>query len=91
MRTTARAEGALIVITDQRIIVAEGPRTLMALPFAAIRRAELNVEVGQPATLTIVPDSPSNPPQILSVVTTDYAKAAEAVATIGEQLNRTTR
>ncbi len=77
----------LVIVTDLRVALLEWSRVVMALPFDSIRRAEFNVEAGQPATLTIVPVSPTNPPQVLRIGPADYLDAAAAVAALGQHLN----
>ncbi len=78
---------SVVVVADRRVVLIESTRVVMALPFEAIRRAEFNVEADRPATLTIVPDNPTHPPQILRVEEPDDRDAAAAVAELGTHLN----
>jgi len=45
----ARTEPELLAITDRRVVVASEHRTALDLPIVAIRRIQLDVEVGRPA------------------------------------------
>jgi hypothetical protein len=84
----AQAVEAIVAITDRRVIVAAGEDVSLAVPYAAIRRLELNVERGRPATLLIVPERADLEPQVLSVQAAELPGVAQAMAFIGERLER---
>lgn len=88
----ARAEviEGLVAATDRRLVVAAGTRAV-AIPWERLRRVQLDIERDRPATLVLVPEWPSEPPQVLSVPSESYRAVANAIATIAERLARTER
>jgi hypothetical protein len=84
-----RSIEATLAVTNRRLIVANGNRVILDLPFEQLRRVEFDLERGHPATLVIVPDSPSDRPQVLSIPPEEYERTAMALARIGERLDET--
>ena len=54
----ARMDGALVVLTDHRVVVQEGDRTALDVDLGGIRRIEFDLERGRAATLILVPHDP---------------------------------
>ena len=62
----ARAEDALVLVTDKRLAVASRPdRFDLDIPFDGLRRVQFDIERTRPAVLVIVPEHPTDPPQVL--------------------------
>jgi hypothetical protein len=72
--------------TDRRLVLGDGTRVLLDIPYEGLRRVQLDVERGRTATLVIVPEYPHSPPQVLSIPESECASAAEALRIIGERL-----
>ena len=87
LEVAARANEAVLAITDRRMVVASPERTALDLPVEAIRRVQFDVERGRPATLVIVPHEPAHEPQVLSVPKGELEAAARAVFAIGYRLH----
>ena len=51
----AHADGFLIAVTGQRVIVTDGHRPVMDIPFAELRRIQFDIERDRDATLVMVP------------------------------------
>ena len=86
LHSLAEAIEATIAVTAHRLIVAENERIVLDVPIAALRRLEFDIERDRPATLVIVPHSPENVPQLLSIPVSEYAAAAQALVVIGTEL-----
>ena len=82
----ARTEPELLAVTDRRVVVASEHRTALDLPVPAIRRIQLDIEVGRPATLVIVPHHPRHAPQVLAVPHEELEAVTRAAYILGEQL-----
>jgi hypothetical protein len=80
------AEDASILITDQRVLVLQGRAVTMNCPISRLRRIQLDVERGVPATMAIVPEDLTVIPQILRLVDDSLATAASAVGLVGQRL-----
>jgi predicted ATPase len=80
------AVGALVAITDRRLMVSTHARLALNVAISRIRRIELNIERNRLATLIIVPESPRDDPQVLSIPAEEYEAAIQAVALIGGRL-----
>jgi hypothetical protein len=83
------AQDAIIAVTSQRLIVTEGERLVVNVPFSELRRVQFDIERGRPATLVIVPEHVANEPRVLAVPASTLREAAVALAAIGERLNAT--
>jgi hypothetical protein len=88
VRTQTRGANALLALTEQRLLVAEGQRLALSLGFEELRRIEFDVERNRPATLIIVPDKPSAEPVALSIPPEEIPAASKAIAVIGRRLAR---
>jgi len=87
LETQADAEDAVIVVTSQRLIVAEGERLVLDVPFTELRRIQFDIERGRHATLVIVPEHIANEPRVVAVPISTLRDAAHALAVVGERLN----
>ena len=84
----ARAEDAILLVTDRRLAVATtDDRFDLDIPFDRLRRVQFDIERTRPATLVLVPESPSDRPQVLAIPSTEYESAAQVLAVIGKRLS----
>ena len=83
----ARARSHRIVVTARRLVVAEQERIALDIEHRALRRIQFDIERHRPATLVIVPEKPSDEPQVLSVPPERYDEMALALAYIGRRLD----
>jgi hypothetical protein len=81
-----RTGDALVAVTKRRFIVRDAQRVTLDLPIEDIRRVEFDVERGRPATLAVVPHSPSHEPQVLTVPMEQLDPVARMLAIVGERL-----
>jgi hypothetical protein len=86
VHATARVIDAVVAVTDRRLVVATGAKVAIDIPWDRLRRVQLDIERDRPATLVLVPEWPSDPPQVLSVPPEAYRPTAQAVAFIAERL-----
>jgi hypothetical protein len=86
VRVVAVATDASVLVTDRRIAVANGNRLALDIPFERLRRVQFDLERGRPATLVLVPEHPSDEPQVLAIPVDAYNEAAAAIALIGARL-----
>ena len=82
----ARTEPELLAIADRRIIVASEYHTALDLPVAGLRRGQLDIEVGRPATLVLVPHEPLHRPQVLLVPHEELETVTRAAYLLGDRL-----
>ena len=75
-----------IVVTDHRLAVADEERLALDIEIAALRRIEFDIERDRPATLVIVPDHPTDEPQVLAIPPEQLPAVAEALGYIGQRL-----
>ena len=70
----ARVEAveASVILTDDEVAVADERRVAMSVPIERLRRVEFGIEKGRPVTLILVPDSPSQSPQVLTIPQDQY-------------------
>jgi len=87
LEMVARTVPAVVALTDRRIIVRADGRTLMSLPVDGIRRIQLDVERGRPATLVLVPQLPVHEPQLLTIPIVDLDVAGRLVTAVGRRLD----
>ena len=66
VQVVARTDSARLALTDQRLIVVVDDRVTLRVPFEGLRRIQFDVERTRPATLVIVPERPSDEPQVLA-------------------------
>jgi hypothetical protein len=86
LRLRAVATDALLAVTNRRLVVAGPARIALAVPFAGVRRIQFDIERDRPATLVIVPEEPSDEPQVLAIPAEEYRAAADALVVIGHAL-----
>jgi hypothetical protein len=87
LETQAAAEGAVLAVTNQRVIVADDSRPVMDVPFTGLRRIQFDIERGRPAALVIVPEHIADEPKMLNVPIAKLRETALALALIGERIN----
>lgn len=87
LETAAMAQDALIAVTSRRLIVTEGERLVLDVPFSELRRIQFDIERGRPATLVIVPEHVANEPRVVAVPNSELRDTALTLAVIGERLN----
>jgi hypothetical protein len=80
-------EGSAIAVTRERLIVVEGDKPVLDIPFDELRRIQFDIERGRDATLVIVPEHISNWPRIVSVPVRHLRDTAVVLARIGERIN----
>jgi hypothetical protein len=86
----AEASGAVIVVTEERLVVVEGNQPVLDIPFRELRRVQFDIERGRDATLVIVPEHIRNWPRIVSVPVPSLREAALVLARVGERINERT-
>ncbi len=83
----ARANDALVLVTDRRLAVASrADRFDLDIPFHGLRRVQFDIERTRPAVLVIVPEHPADRPQVLSIPPDQYEVVGQALAAIGRRL-----
>ena len=82
----ARAVEAVVAVTDRRIVVADAQRVALNVAIDSVRRVQFDIERTRPATLVIVPEHPSDVPQVLAIEPASYRAACDALAIIGGRL-----
>ena len=82
----SRSVNGEVAITDRRLVVAENERIALNVAIHSIRRIQFDIERLRPATLVIVPESPSDQPQVLSIPPEEYESTGHALALIGQRL-----
>jgi hypothetical protein len=86
----AKAEDGLVIVTDQRLMVARPDgRYDLDIRYESLRRIQFDIERTRPAVLVIVPERPSDPPQVLSIPPDQFDVVGQALAIIGERLHST--
>jgi hypothetical protein len=86
----ARAEDGLVIVTDQRLMVARRDgRYDLDIRYESLRRIQFDIERTRPAVLVILPERPSDPPQVLSIPPDQFEVVGQALAVIGERLHST--
>jgi hypothetical protein len=84
-----RAVEGLVSVTDRRLLVTDEERVALVVAIDQIRRIQFDIERTRPATLVIVPEHPSNQPQVLSIPPEQYGAVGQALAMIGQRLAET--
>jgi len=87
VETHAVADESVIAVTGERLIVVEGDRTVLDIPFDELRRIQFDIERGRKATLVIVPEHINNWPQVVSIPIPNLRETALVLARIGERVN----
>jgi len=86
IHATTRARDARVAVTDRRLIVAEADRVALNVEIENIRRIQFDIERRRPATLVVVPERPSDHPQVLAIEPEEYERTARTLALIGLRL-----
>lgn len=81
-----RAREGYLVVTDRRVALAATDRLALDVPYECLRRIEFDIERSRPATLVVVPDRPTDSPQVLAVPVDEYAAATVALFLIGQRI-----
>ena len=80
---------AVIAVTGERLVVAEGDKSVLDIPFGELRRVQFDIERGRDATLVIVPEHVRNWPRVVSVPIPNLKETALVLARVGEHMNET--
>ncbi len=80
------ADGHVLVVTKKLVRVASDNHVRLDVPIENVRRIEFDIERDRPATLVIVPDRPSDAPQVMSVPPPDYVGVSHALAVLGLEM-----
>jgi hypothetical protein len=83
LQAIANAAEARLLVTNRRFAVAVDDRITLDIAIDQLRRIQFDIEKSRPATLVLVPERPSDPPQVLSVPKEHYHEVADALAVIG--------
>jgi hypothetical protein len=75
-------------VTDRRLRLTRGRHVAMDLPVGDLRRIQFDIERKRPATLVIVPEQPSQAPQVLDVPHGQLTPASRILAFVGERLSQ---
>ena len=86
VRAIVRSTSSHVLVTDDRIAVADDQRVALDLAISELRRIQFDIERSRPATLVIVPESPVKEPQVLAIPPDHYGAAGTALAFIGNRL-----
>jgi hypothetical protein len=86
LHVQARAIEGTLAVTDRRVVVTKEGRVTMDVPYAELRRVQFDIERERPATLVIVPESPSQPPDVLAIEVDQYENVARALTLVGRGL-----
>ena len=84
LQAIATTNEARLLVTNRRFAVAVDDRISLDISIDQLRRIQFDIEKSRPATLVLVPESPSDPPQVLAVPKEHYHEVARALAIIGE-------
>jgi hypothetical protein len=85
----ANARGIVLLATDRRMAVLDGGRVALDLPYHRLRRIQFDIERQRPATLVIVPESPADEPQVISIPPEEYQEVADVLVAVGRNLTAT--
>jgi hypothetical protein len=83
IRAQASADGHVLVVTDDLLKVASHDAMRLDVRIEDVRRIQFDIERERPATLVIVPDSPSTEPQVIMVHPEEYERVGHALAVLG--------
>jgi hypothetical protein len=76
-------------VVGDRLAVRADARTLLDISIDELRRIQFDIERGRPATLVIVPERPSNEPQIVAVRPEQFQAVGDVLAYVGQRLDAT--
>jgi hypothetical protein len=86
LHVQARAVDGVLAVTNKRLVVTNNERVALDVPYSELRRIQFDIERDRPATLVIVPDNPSHPPEVLAIPVREYESAAQVIAVIGRRI-----
>jgi hypothetical protein len=75
-----------VVVTAKRLAIGSRERLALDVPIDNLRRIQFDIERDRPATLVVVPEHPTDEPQVLMVRPTDYRGVADALVVVGQRL-----
>ena len=82
----ANADGHVVFVTDDHLRVGSGDLVRLDVLIEEVRRIQFDIERERPATLVIVPDSPSDEPMVIMVQPDEYENVAHALAVLGVKM-----
>jgi hypothetical protein len=82
----APAGDQIVIVTSRRLAIGSRERLALDVPIDNLRRIQFDIERDRPATLVVVPERPTDEPQVLTVRPTDYRGVADALVVIGQRL-----
>lgn len=82
----ATADGHDVVVTSEFLRVTANDRVRLEVPIEDVRRIQFDIERERPATLVIVPDSPGQDAQVISVPPEQYLEVSRALAILGLEI-----
>jgi hypothetical protein len=80
------AGDSVVVVTNRRLAIKSTERLSLDVPLDNLRRVQFDIERERPATLVIVPQRPTDEPQVLLVHPSEYEGVAQAIVVIGTRL-----
>lgn len=86
IRAQASADGHIVTVTDDFLQVGSGDIVKLSVAIENVRRIQFDIERERPATLVIVPDAPSDEPQVIMVDPDDYEGVGHALAVLGMKM-----
>jgi len=86
LQNVIRSTDTHVIVTDRRIAVSDADRIALDMAIEELRRIQFDIERDRPATLVIVPESPSHQPQVVAIPPADFEQVGEALAYIGHRL-----
>ena len=84
----ASADGHVLLVTDKYMRVGSDEHVRLDVTIENLRRIQFDIERDRPATLVIVPDSPSDEPQVMSVPPENYVEVSHALAVLGLEMTK---
>jgi hypothetical protein len=76
----------VVVVTNRRLAIGSTERLALDVSIDNLRRIQFDIERGRPATLVVVPQAPSDEPQVLAVGPSEYEGVARALVIIGQRM-----
>lgn len=76
----------VVIVTNRRLAIGSAGRLALDVSIDNLRRIQFDIERGRLATLVVVPQTPSDEPQVLAVGPSEYEGVARALVIIGQRL-----
>jgi hypothetical protein len=86
LHVQAQAVEGILAVTNRRLVVTKEGRITLDAAYRELRRIQFDIERERPATVVIVPQSPSKSPDVLSIPVEQYETVARALAIVGQGL-----